>query len=82
MPTGFWFQTDHRFVSAILYSFCKKEGLGSNPRNGFGHRFSVVVARICKPVFNYVVPSVVAAQLSVKQLDRVRFPGSTQLWIV
>ena len=26
-----------------------------------------------------VVPSVVVAQLSVKQLERVRFPGSTQM---
>ena len=33
-----------------------------------------------KSVFTYVyvVPSVMAAQLSVKQLGRVRFPGSTQ----
>ena len=35
-----------------------------------------VLSRI--PVKNNVVPSVMAAQLSVKQLGRVRFPGSTQ----
>ena len=34
--------------------------------------------RIQTKVFLYVVPSVMAAHLSVKQVGRVRFPGSTQ----
>ena len=36
----------------------------------------------CVSIWFYVVPSVVAAHLSVKQVERVRFPGSTQKWVL